>query len=116
MANLHFHYGVMNSSKSAALIMKAYNISKSGNAVEVIKPSFDKRYSVQEIVSRIGLTWNASAMPNLDTYMPRMATKVILVDEVQFFAPSDIDKLVQIADYLDVSYQGSGESFLKEIC
>lgn len=98
MANLHFHYGVMNSSKSAALIMNAYNMSRSGNVVEVIKPSFDKRYSVQEIVSRIGLTWNASAMPNLDTYVPRMATKVIFVDEVQFFAPSDIDKLVQIAD------------------
>ena len=101
MANLHFHYGVMNSSKSAALIMNAYNMSRSGNVVEVIKPSFDKRYSVQEIVSRIGLTWNASAMPNLDTYVPRMTTKVILVDEVQFFAPSDIDKLVQIADGQD---------------
>lgn len=98
MANLHFHYGVMNSSKSAALIMNAYNISKSGNAVEVIKPAFDKRYSVQEIVSRIGLTWNASAMPDLNTYLPRISTKVILVDEVQFFAPTDIDKLVQIAD------------------
>lgn len=101
MANLHFHYGVMNSSKSAALIMNAYNMSRSGNVVEVIKPSFDKRYSVQEIVSRIGLTWNASAMSNLDTYVPRMTTKVILVDEVQFFAPSDIDKLVQIADSQD---------------
>lgn len=98
MANLHFHYGVMNSSKSAALIMNAYNISRSGNAVEVIKPSFDKRFGVQEIVSRIGLTWQAAALPNLQDYKPNYSTKVILVDEIQFFTASDIDKLVQIAD------------------
>lgn len=101
MANLHFHYGVMNSSKSAALIMNAYNMSKSGNVVEVIKPSFDSRFGVEAIVSRIGLTWQAAALSNLQDYTPNYSTKVILVDEVQFFAPSDIDKLVQIADGQD---------------
>ena len=37
-------------------------------------------------------------MPNLQNYTPRPDTKLILVDEVQFFSPSDIDKLVKIAD------------------
>lgn len=101
MANLHFHYGVMNSSKTAALIMNAYNFSKNGNSVEVIKPSYDTRFGVKEIVSRIGLTWQALAMPNLQDYTPNYSTRVILVDEVQFFSPSDIDKLVQIADTKD---------------
>ncbi len=98
MANLHFHYGVMSSSKSAALIIAAYNFTKNGNKTEVIKPSFDTRFGNEKIVSRIGLSWNAMTMPNLQTYAPSSDTHVVLVDEVQFFSPSDIDKLVQIAD------------------
>ena len=31
MANLHFHYGVMSSSKSAALIITAYNFTQNKN-------------------------------------------------------------------------------------
>lgn len=98
MANLHFHYGVMSSSKSATLIINAYNFRKNGNKVEVIKPAFDKRFAPQRIVSRIGLECDAMAMPDLTQYTPTPDTDVILVDEVQFFTPSDIDKLVHIAD------------------
>lgn len=98
MANLHFHYGVMSSSKSAALIINAYNYTKNGNQVEVIKPAFDNRFSAQKIVSRIGLEWDATAMPDLQSYTPKPETKVVLVDEVQFFSPDDINKLVHIAD------------------
>ncbi|MDW2995758.1 MAG: hypothetical protein R8M71_02215 [Alphaproteobacteria bacterium] len=98
MANLHFHYGVMSSSKSAALVINAHNFTQNKNQTEVIKPSFDNRFADDKIVSRIGLSWNANAMPNLQNYTPRSDTKLILVDEVQFFAPSDIDRLVKIAD------------------
>jgi len=98
MANLHFHYGVMSSSKSAALIINAYNFRKNGNNVEVIKPAFDNRFASEKIISRIGLECEAMAMPNLQRYTPQHNTDVILVDEVQFFSESDIDKLVQFAD------------------
>lgn len=98
MANLHFHYGVMSSSKSAALIINAHNFTKNQNQTEVIKPSFDTRSAMGKIESRIGLNWDAIAMQNLQNYNPKPDTKIILVDEVQFFAPSDIDKLVHIAD------------------
>lgn len=98
MANLHFHYGVMSSSKSAALIINAYNFKHNNNQVEVIKPSFDSRFAKQKIVSRIGLECDAMAIKNLENYTPDAKTKIVLVDEVQFFAPSDIDKLVHIAD------------------
>ena len=98
MANLHFHYGVMSSSKSAALIINAHNFTQNQNPTEVIKPSFDNRFSNDKIVSRIGLKWEANAMPNLQNYTPKPDTKLILVDEVQFFSPADIDKLVKIAD------------------
>ena len=98
MANLHFHYGVMSSSKSAALIINAYNFRRTGTQVEVIKPAFDKRFATEKIVSRIGLECDANAMPDLIRYSPSNNTNVILVDEVQFFSEADIDKLVHIAD------------------
>lgn len=98
MANLHFFHGVMSSSKSAALIMNAFNQRKNGIPYEVIKPSFDKRFATDKVVSRIGLECDATAMPNLTEYEPAPDTQKIFVDEVQFFAPSDIDRLVQIAD------------------
>ncbi len=98
MANLHFHYGVMSSSKSAALIINAYNFNRNGNKVEVIKPAYDNRFGTQKIVSRIGLECDATALKDLQQYTPAQKTDVILVDEVQFFSPSDIDKLVHFAD------------------
>ncbi len=98
MAKLHFHYGVMSSSKSASLLINAHNLKNNGIKVEIIKPAFDKRFSSSQIVSRIGLSGDAMAMPNLMEYQPKEDTDFVLIDEVQFFAPTDIDKLVHIAD------------------
>ncbi len=98
MARLHFHYGVMSSSKSASLLINAHNLKNNGIKVEIIKPAFDKRFSASQIVSRIGLSGDAMAMPNLMEYQPKEDTDFVLIDEVQFFAPNDIDKLVHIAD------------------
>ena len=98
MAKLHFYYGVMASSKSAMLGINAFNFSRTDNKWEAIKPITDNRDSETEIVSRIGIRTRATALPNLDNYKPKRGTQFILVDEVQFFSPSDIDKLVSIAD------------------
>lgn len=98
MAKLHFYYGVMSSSKSAVLGINAFNFVRTENKWEAIKPSVDNRDSATDIVSRIGIKTAARALPNLDNYKPKRGTQFILVDEVQFFKPSDIDKLVQIAD------------------
>ncbi|MBO5696023.1 MAG: hypothetical protein J6S06_00755 [Alphaproteobacteria bacterium] len=103
MATLHFHYGVMSSSKSALLVINAYNYKKNGLQVEVLKPSFDKRFSASTVKSRVGIETDAMALGNLDNYTPRAGTRVVLVDEVQFWSPADIDKLVHIADDLDIT-------------
>jgi len=97
MANLHFHYGVMGSSKSANLIVTAYNFRKNGTQVEIIKPKRDTRS--RKIKSRAvkGQT-DALVLKTLSKYDPAPETKLVLVDEVQFFKPTDIDKLVHIAD------------------
>lgn len=99
MANLHFHYGTMGSSKSAQLLINAYNQNKNGNKTEILKPETDNRFSIDHVDSRIGgLSAPATALENLNQYWPNTDTKMILIDEIQFFAPSDIDRLVKIAD------------------
>lgn len=98
MANLHFHYGTMGSSKSAQLIINAYNQNKNGNQTEVVKPKTDNRFSANRVDSRIGISVDAIVRENLADYAPDSNTKMVLVDEVQFFAPADIDRLVKIAD------------------
>ncbi|MBR2012054.1 MAG: thymidine kinase [Alphaproteobacteria bacterium] len=103
MATLHFHYGVMSSSKSARLIINAYNYNQNGIKTQVIKPSFDTRFSDTTVKSRIGIETPALALQNLNAYIPTPGTRVVLVDEVQFFSPSDIDKLVRIADDLNIT-------------
>ncbi len=103
MANLHFYYGVMSSSKSANLIIQAYNYRQNKTPYEVIKPSFDKRDATDAVVSRaIQNSEPAQALKNLKNYKPAENTKFILVDEVQFFATTDIDVLAQIADNREI--------------
>jgi len=99
MANLHFHYGVMAAAKSASLLITAFNLKQRGNKVELLKPKTDNRFSVDEISSRVGgLSAKATTLANLDNYTPQPDTQFILIDEIQFFSPEDIDKLVKIAD------------------
>lgn len=98
MANLHFHYGTMGSSKSAQLLITAYNLFSQGKKREILKPKIDNRFSENCVNSRIGISANANVLSDLQTYAPAPDTEMILVDEVQFFSPSDIDALVRIAD------------------
>lgn len=102
MAKLHFYYGVMGSSKSAQLIINAFNYRNNGKKVEIIKPAIDTRFDVNKITSRTGIPpVDALALKNLDNYQPKPETHVVFVDEAQFFSPSDIDKLVHFADIQD---------------
>lgn len=103
MAKLHFYYGVMSSSKSAILGINAFNFRRTGNKWEAIKPAVDNRDSDTDIVSRIGIRTQANALKNLEKYTPKPNTQFILVDEVQFFSPHDIEKLVKIADTTDIT-------------
>lgn len=102
MAKLHFYYGVMGSSKSAQLIINAFNYRNNGKSVEIVKPAIDTRFDQNKIVSRTGITpVDALALKNLDNYNIKPKTDVLFVDEVQFFSPSDVDKMVEIADKHD---------------
>lgn len=99
MADLKFMYGTMGSGKSGRIIDTAYSLRASGKRVEALKPAFDNRDSNTDIVSRSRNTrLPAVVLKNLNGYRPRPDTQFILVDEVQFFSPSDIQALVRIAN------------------
>lgn len=98
MANLHFHYGTMGCSKSAQLVINAYNQNKNGNKTEIIKPKIDNRFSEDKVNSRIGISAPATVLPTLQGWSPAPDTKMVLIDEIQFFSPEDINHLVRIAD------------------
>ena len=93
----------MSSSKSAILGINAYNFDRTDNKWEAIKQKTDNRDSETEIVSRVGIRTKAQALKDLSNYKPKPNTQFILVDEVQFFTPKDIEKLVQIADTTNIT-------------
>lgn len=103
MAKLHFFYGVMGAAKSTELIINAYKLRDSGKQYEVLKPTIDTRDSKSEVVSRTGLREPATALDNLDSYTPKEETEFLLIDEIQFFAVQDIDRLNHIAKDLDIT-------------
>ena len=101
MANLHFFYGVMASGKSANLIQQHYEFTQKNADAWVIKPAID-RTTEPKVTSRIGLECPATIMKEIkweDIIKRReFYSKVIMIDEVQFFKPKDIDSLVKLAD------------------
>lgn len=101
MANLHFFYGTMAAGKSTKLLQDRYNFIQKGMDVWVIKPSID-RTTEPKITSRIGLECPAEIMKEIrwkDIILRReFYSGCIMIDEVQFFKPKDIDSLVKLAD------------------
>ena len=93
---LLFRYGTMSSSKSANLLMLAYNYEKQGKKIIVIKPSIENRDSDINIVSRTGLFRKVDYLVSYDTDIETLTgldIDFILVDECQFLHPRQIDQL-----------------------
>jgi len=94
MSNTTFYYGVMSSSKTASLLMTAYNYKKKGTKYLIIKPSTDNRSGEDTVSSRIGLSAKADYVIDNDEVWEDIANivcmiedvhaEVILIDECQF--------------------------------
>ena len=100
MPKLYFRYGVMNSSKTAQLIMVAHNYRSQGKEVLVLKPCIDARS--EEVYSRAinGIPVDKITTPNdlifhdlheLDNI------NCILVDECQWLSDSNVEELKFVA-------------------
>lgn len=110
MSKLYFRYGAMNCGKSTALQQVAYNYEERGMKVIIIKPKIDTKGS-DKVVSRLGLERkvdllfdnNADVYKKIETWNNEHGkVDCILVDEVQFLTPKQIDQLFEIAVVMDI--------------
>ena len=98
MAKLIFRYGAMGSSKTANALMVRYNYLEKGKNVVILKPKCENRDGEKVIRSRIGLEAECDfAEDFLDSYSGEHFDAII-VDEVQFLIPEDIDRLSDLVD------------------
>lgn len=105
MAKLYFRYGAMNSGKTTAIIQVAHNYEERGMHVILIKPLLDSKWW-DSLVSRLGVSREVDILLDraenveivLDLYEKRRwKIDCILVDEVQFLQPRQIDSFFWIA-------------------
>ena len=109
MAKLFFRYGAMNSGKSTALMQVAYNYEERGMNILLLKPRIDTKGG-DVVVSRLGVTRRVDILidPEMDLQAEiraRMAERpvhCVLVDEVQFVRPEQIDQLFRLVIEDDV--------------
>lgn len=104
MAKLYFRYGAMNSGKSTALLQAAFNYEERGQRVLLAKPEIDTKGAGQ-IESRLGVTRPVDFLVGVDDEVRRVfhgaagdtPVACLLVDEAQFFTPTQVDDLLRIA-------------------
>lgn len=114
MCKLYFYYGVMNSSKTANLLLQAHSLEENEIPFLCLKSSRDTRDG-DIIRSRIGIERKAvliedntdvyKAIEIYNTLLNTSDKKLqwILVDEAQFLTTGQIDALAKAVDYLDVN-------------
>ena len=104
MAKLNFRYGAMNCGKSDTLIKTAYNYTENELAVVTVMPEMAMR-KPGYTTSRAGLEWpvDIATTPGTELYdayhmyIGTRAIACVLVDEVNFMTPSQVDDLERIA-------------------
>ena len=107
MAKLIFNYGAMGSSKTANALMAAYNYQERNCRILILKPTTDTRDGVHMIRSRIGLEHECVLLNDFFAEYKENPDFVrqydaLIVDEVQFAEPEQIDWFSDIVDFYDI--------------
>lgn len=106
MAKLYFRYGAMNCGKSTAIIQVAYNYEEKGKKVLLMKPSIDTK-GEDTVNNRSGLSRKVDYLIKPQDKIIKYLTfeknlGAILIDEVQFLTPTQIDELYQITKIANI--------------
>ncbi|MFM1851849.1 MAG: Thymidine kinase [Verrucomicrobiota bacterium] len=109
MAKVYFYYSAMNAGKSTVLIQTSYNYHERGMRTLVFAPAIDDRAGVGKVRSRIGLEAAAEVLGSTDDLFARVEAEhandpvaCVLIDEVQFLSPAQVDQATDIADRLEI--------------
>lgn len=105
LAKLYFRYGTMNSGKSIEVLRTAHNYEEQGKNILLFTPSIDNRYGMGNVTSRIGLQKQAIVV-NASTDMYALSKEhmphCVLIDEAQFLSESQVERLTDICDELNI--------------
>ncbi len=108
--------GSMFSGKTEELIRRARRAQIARQKLQVFKPGLDDRYGVEKLASHDGVSWDAVSVQDARQILGlvRSDTRVVIIDEVQFFDRSianvcnvlaDAGKRVIVAG-LDTDFRG----------
>lgn len=105
--------GTMNASKSAQLLMKAYNLERQGKKILVFKPEIDTRDGEYVISRALTSKRKAIVIPKdakgaIKKEVSKHRPNVIFVDELQFFTTEQIEELADISLNYDVDIYAYG--------
>ena len=109
MAKLYFYYSSMNAGKSTSLLQSSYNYVERGMRTLVLTPSFDDRFGVGKVASRIGIDAEATTFEAGDDLHELVERTIdggplhcVLIDEAQFLTRDQVLQLCRICDGLGV--------------
>jgi thymidine kinase len=117
MPKLYFRHGTMNSSKTANLLMTAYNFTSQQKKVKLMKPILDTRFGDKVIQSRAvkGMTSDVIITPDMRDFSNILPVDCVLVDEAQFLSKSNIDGLRDLAMHTIVICYGLRTDYKTEL-
>lgn len=102
MSKFEFVYGTMGAAKSAAALVRAYNWREKGFRVSILKPDMDTRTKM--LSSRVGIEAECHSLEEACmhpiSYFESM--DAMIVDEIQFAKPENVDYLARLVDVYDV--------------
>lgn len=109
--------GPMFSGKSEELIRRLKRAQIARQPLQAFKPDIDNRYHDTKVMSHTSISFEAEAVKNTGDLLSRVrsSSRVIGIDEVQFFDESIIDVVERLADSgvrvivagLDQDYKGN---------
>lgn len=101
MGKLIFKHGVMESGKTAELLMKAHLFKNKGKKVLLFRPSTDSRSQENLIESRVvpSATCQVLTAETLPSeFIGNTEVDVVFIDEAQFLQDSQVEDLADLAD------------------
>ena len=114
MAELTFTYGTMAAGKSTLALQLCWQLRESRSDVALW--TFGDRSDAGMVTSRIGIEAHAEKVaPGVDLSGPldqlvRAGTRILVIDEVQFASPAQIDQLACAVDEADLDVHAFGLS------
>ena len=109
MAKLYFYYSAMNAGKTTTLLQSSHNYEERGMSTLLLKPKTDDREATTKIISRIGLTADATIFlhsENLYSLVNDISKKhkisCVLVDDGQFLTKEQVNQLSDVVDFTGI--------------